>query len=333
MAVPSSIETAYLQVVPSITSLARYVGSTLRPWCEVRNYLYRDRLKGLDSVAEKLETGRYKRWSDLDDLFACTIVVPTTAHEGTVLEFLDSVFIRAELRARNSTVKAPEVFRFDSTRFIGYVQPTGNSELAPGADAIKFEVQVPTIFEHAWSVVTHDLAYKADDADWRRARLAAQLKSAVEQIELIVAGFEANIDFVAASAFPETDVKQEIVNRFKQLQREGKVSAELVPTSWSRFANNVYALVRSYSSRYQAPNRAMQLCEAVERYLRADNPLADIHSGSLFQAVLGVVHSGAIPNANLDDFVVVESSELRDVHGVDAVSKAFVFDQWRAAEP
>jgi ppGpp synthetase/RelA/SpoT-type nucleotidyltranferase len=326
MAVPSSVEEAYRRIEPALTALARYVRSTLRPWCDERDYLYQDRVKRLDSLAEKLETGRYERWSELDDLFACTIVIPTPTHEAAVIAFLEKAFQATELRRRNSTMKAPEVFRFDSTRFIGRVNIMGLSELPPGAEEIRFEIQIPTVFEHAWSVVTHDLAYKADDADWRRARLAAQLKAAVEQIELVIAGFEGNIDFVAQSAYPEVDARQRVVETFKTLRSDGFVSGELEPSSWSRFADNVYALVGSYSSRYQTPTRVVDLCDAVDRHLRKHDPLGDLHSGSLFQAVVGLIYSDVVLNANFDAYVIVDSSELHDIHSVATVPRPFVFD-------
>jgi hypothetical protein len=195
-----------------------------------------------------------------------------------------------------------------------------------GSDAIQFEVQIPSVFEHAWSVVTHDVVYKADVVDWRRARLAAQLKGAVEQIELIVAGFEENIDFVPKSEDPEIDAIQAVVETFQALHSEGYISEELRPKSWSRFAENVYRLVRSYSSRAQAPARLVELSAAADTYLRANNTLADIHSGSLFQAILGFVNSKAVPNGRLDGYVVVGSSELRDVHEVASIPRPFIFD-------
>lgn len=179
---------------------------------------------------------------------------------------------------------------------------------------------------HAWSVVTHDLVYKADEIDWRRARLAAHLKASVEQIELVIAGFEQTIEFVPKSSFPAVEGKSQIVEVFRQLYHEGFVTEELRPTSWSRFAENVYSLVSSYSNRYQTPHRVAELCSAVEHHVRTDDPWRDLHSGSLFQALLGLIYRGVIPNGRLDSYVIVDSSELRDVHGVRSLSRPFRFD-------
>jgi ppGpp synthetase/RelA/SpoT-type nucleotidyltranferase len=326
MAIPTAVEEAYRRAETSVTAVGRYVSVALSSWCEDNDYIFLKRVKRLGSTAEKLETGRIASWREISDLFGCSVVVPTASHEAKVREFLDMAFVASEIRDRNSTPKPPDIFRFDSTRYIAKVRPEGAMELPPDAGDLLFEVQIRTVFEHAWAVVTHDLVYKADDSDWRRARLAAHLKAAVEQIELIIAGFESNMEFVATSNHPETDAKQVIVDSFRQLHSDGFITNELVPESWRRFADNVFALVGSYSNRYQSPARAQELCVTADAHLRATGSASELHSGSLFQVLVGLVNAGIIPNASLGNFTLVESSALRDLHGVAAVPRPFVFD-------
>lgn len=330
MGVPSRINQAYSQALPAIEAVARYVTKTIRPWCDTNGYLFSGRSKTLDSLSEKIESGRYTGWSELDDLYACTIVVPTATHESDVISFLRRAFNEVELRMRNSTRKSPEVFRFDCTRFIGKIREVSALGLVPGAEYIKFEVQIPSAFEHAWSFVTHDLVYKSSDIDWRKARLGAQLKAAVEQIELIIAGFEANLDFVAQSSFPEVEAKQRIVTRFQDLISEGIISDSLVPQSWSRFADNVYSLVRSYARSTSAVYKVDPLLDGVETYIRSTGIARDLKSGSLFQVVVGAVSAGAVQGASLKEFVVLDSPELRTFYHVTQVPKPFVFDDKHA---
>ncbi len=327
MAVPTAIEDAYLRIAPALFALGRYIIATLRPWCDERGYLFQERVKVVASVAEKIESGRYRRWSDLDDLFACTIVIPTVAHEDDVLNFLEGAFEPVDLRRRNTTMKPPEAFRFDATRFIGKAREEGLDELPGGAGSILFETQIQTVFEFAWQTVTHDLVYKTGEVDWRRERLAAQLKAAVEQIELIIEGFAGNVDFVRKSEWPAVDQRARLVRVFKQLHDEGFVSDELVPSSWSRFAENIWALVASYSRGARDTTRRMNsLCDSIEAHIRASNPFAEINRGSLFQLVVGLIHSGVVPESSLADFIIVDSSELRDIHGVPDPPIAFEFD-------
>ena len=317
MAVPSRLDEAYSQS-PCDSGCRSVRSSTVRPWCDNNGYLFSGRSKTVESLAEKIDSGRYKRWSALDDLYACSIVVPTAAHENAVLAYLRNVFEEADLRVRNSTKKAPEVFRFDSTRFIGKLRVTDGLELPPGASSVSFEVQIPSAFEHAWGMVTHDLVYKSEDMDWRKARLAAQLKAAVEQIELIIAGFQANLDFVAQSTYPETDAKQAIIDEFQAMMADGTISPDLAPESWSRFADNVYGLVQN-SIRGGTPFRMASIITSIRGDLVANGVARGLRSGSLFQVVLGCVGRGAITGVSLNGFPVVDSPELRDLHHVENI--------------
>lgn len=327
MAVPSKILNAYQQIQSDLEATERYVSQTLRPWCDKRGYPFKGRRKDVESLSEKLESGRYQRWSAIDDLYACTVVIPTTAHENQVLDFLSQAFEEVEVRRRNSTQKPPDVFRFDSTRYVGRIRTYPGLGIPESVSEVNFEIQIPTAFEYAWTVVTHDLVYKSEDFDWRKGRIAALLKASVEQIELLTSGFEQNVALVPKSPHPESDAKREIVTAFKGLIQEGLISKELEPASWSRFADNFYALVRSYSGAYSAPDRAIELTEAAVRTMGETKEFSTIRSGSLFQVVLGLVHSGVVEKTHLSKFVVVDSVELRDIHKIDRVPKPFLFDK------
>lgn len=327
MAVPSAITEAFQNTQSAVVGLAEHVKTGLSNWCEQRHYLFSSRPKGLDALAEKLESGRYAAWAEIDDRFACTVVVPTTAHEPDVIAFLDAAFVRDKLRKRNSTTKAPDVFRFDSTRWNGRLSPQVGDTVAPGADQILFEVQIQTVFENAWGVVTHDLVYKSDSIDWRKARLAAQLKAAVEQIEMTIAGFETNLDYIPASRHPETDEKVRLLAKLQDLMADGRLTDEIAPRSWSRLADNVYALVGSYTPRPQDRPKAMKkLCASLTDELRSSDKYIELRTGSLFQVILGHVAAGHVDDAVLDDFVIVDSPELRDLHDITSVPRPFRFD-------
>jgi ppGpp synthetase/RelA/SpoT-type nucleotidyltranferase len=151
MAVPAAVIQGHDQLVPAINSVAEYVGSTLRHFSEKRDYIFRDRVKSIESLAEKLETGRYNAWSQVDDLYACTIVIPTADHEPSVRTFLESLFEPVKLRSRDTTAKPPDVFRFDATRYIMRLRPIPAVERPPGSESVLFEVQIPSIFQCNYS--------------------------------------------------------------------------------------------------------------------------------------------------------------------------------------
>ncbi|MFI8531268.1 hypothetical protein ACIGMX_13570 [Streptomyces aquilus] len=333
MPVPQSVLNAYNHVEPLLKQIQEYVRSTLRVYCDRSGYLFFDRVKGVDSLSEKLEGGRVKKWSDLDDLYACTIVVPTATHEAAVIRKLDACFQRTAIRSRGTAKKAPEVFRFDTTRYYGRLLETAALERAAGISHLTFEVQIATAFEYAWSTVTHDLVYKGDRVDWKKQRLAAQLKAAVEQIEMIIGAFDQVSIAVPESEWPEIACKDSIVEAFQELIADGAISSSLTPASWRRFADNVFALISSYTSNPHARVAATNdLIAEFSRYWRQSDAPPNPESGSLFQMVVGHVgRAGTV--GSLDKYVIVNSVEMRDLYGVEECKQEFLFDISQQSDP
>lgn len=326
MSVPQSIRIAYDKVAPALREVKAYVESTMRPFCDRSKYPFFGRIKQVESLSEKLEGGRYSSWSEIDDLYACTIVVPSPAHESSIREKLSSSFAEQRVRSRATLQMAPDVFRFDGFRWYGTLRAdTLAGRHQPGLDSVTFEVQVPTAFEYAWSTVTHDLVYKSNDVDWKRLRLAAQLKAAVEQIEVVIAAFDQTSSAVRATRWPETSSKQEIVSKFQGWVARGLIPETLVPASWRRFADNIFSLVRTYEPNPNRQAKAVsRLLMELEKALQGLGPAGLPYSGTLFQFVVSVVCREDTPGS-VDNFVVVESPELRDFYGAVNFVKPFDF--------
>jgi hypothetical protein len=324
--VPESVRAAYGNVEHLIVDLEAYVSDTLQRYCAANKYLFYGRRKTYDSLAEKLEGGRISSWSEIDDLYACTIVVPTIDHEPLVLEKLSQYFDCVAIRSRATAKTAPDVFRFSTTRFYGRLSEEAALSRPTGVGDIKFEVQIPTVFEYAWTTVTHDLVYKGSNVDWSRLRLAAQLKAAVEQIETIIGAFSAASSAVPVSSWPEVETKQKIISGFSSMITDGLISPELEPASWRRFGDNVWSLVKSYDRNPNTLEASVdRLIEGVRAYWGASGAPECPTSGTLFQLVVAFVASEN-SDGNLSKYRLVESVELRDLYGVTAVPSVFDFD-------
>lgn len=301
MLVPAPIREAYQDWSRLVLVLARRAENELRDYCRKAGFLFDGRIKGLESVAEKLESGRAKSWESLNDLYACTIVVPLPTDEPQAVEWVRSRFMVLQELGPSTTKKSPDVFRFDGIRMYVRFKPPANIE--PNAPdsiyLITFEIQVKSVFEFAWSRTTHALAYKAPTVDWRRQRLAAQLKAIVEQVNVVLEGFEQTTAVVADQEWPEIDDKRRLYAYFFDKVRAGQLPEECTPKDWSRFCDNVYTAIKVFSGHGLRRNLSKPLAALdmfvmeFEEYLRGTPAGGIPKSLSLFQLVVGVM--GASP--------------------------------------
>ena len=311
--------------------LQQLVRECLMPYCDKEHFGFFDRIKELDSFAEKLETGRFDSWDELDDLYAATIVVPSLRDEERALAAIRERFAEVRLRSRASTRTPPDVFRFDSPRFIGVLKPSPERVGSPVA-AARFEVQIRTAFEHAWSTTTHALTYKSDHLDWKRLRLTSALRATVEQIDLSIAGFERTASEVLPGKWDESELKLKILERFKALFGGGHLPSELKPQAWSRFVENMYSLCDAEAKRRRDAKHIRKMVEeVVEDVLSAFEAWAHVtespmvpRSLSLFQTSFGVLCRTGVLGKGID-FAIFGVADLVAVFPeAEGVSRAEV---------
>jgi len=247
MIIPAILSQKYENYRTIVDLAAKSAKTTLQNYCDKTGYAFASRIKTIESLAEKIESGRYKSWSELDDLFACTIIVPTLSHEEDVSKFCKSVFKVINTTKRGQVKKSPDVFRFDSTRIRAKLLKPEGLEIAeqPNIYDVIFEIQIKTAFEHAWSVSTHDLVYKGPDVDWKRQRLAAQVKATVEQLDTLILAFNDTLPHISESPWPEIKAKQKISIRMKKFCEKAYIPSECLPKDLSRFCDNLYILLQS----------------------------------------------------------------------------------------
>lgn len=229
---------------------------SLRSFADKNGYPVVGRIKSSESIAEKVESGRFSKFSEIDDLVAYSIIVPSLKHENSVLAFLDASFDTVTVRKRGQANKSPDSFRFDSTRFIGKLRPRQDGNPADGIYSLSFEVQIRTAFEHAWSVTTHSATYKPEQVDWRRLRLSAHLKAAVEQLDALVVTFDQVSEGFSTSTWPEVDAQAKVVDTISALSNRRVIDQVSMPVSLGRCAESVVNLVKA--SRSAGFNRVVE---------------------------------------------------------------------------
>jgi len=314
--VPAQLTQKHNLFHPYLEQIEERAKGRIFAYCSAHGYAFIGRLKDTESLFEKIETGRFANWSSLDDLYGCSIVIPFLEDENMVIEWLRSEFDVINLKLRGATQKDPTVFRFDATRIIARLKGpvlTVDSPLAK----IAFEVQIRTAFEHAWSVATHSLAYKGERVDWSRLRLAAQLKATVEQLDMLVLGFDAAAAAIHAQNWPDVAVRSRIEDLFRSRFDRGQLPAEVKPASWMRFCENVQRLILSTSRKRLSGNEAQSFVEkrlgTIETELDRAGPDYP-RSLSLLQFCVGVLAETGHIEGRLHNYVPYLSRELLSLY-------------------
>ena len=222
--------------------LSKEVEDLLKAKVEARRWFFYSRLKTLQSFALKVESGRVRDPNNLEDFFACTIVVDTMAQideaERLVLENFDFSCRRPD--NDSFTRKASSSFSFDDLRL--YVtRRAPASGRRPDLDELIFEVQIKTTLQHAWSLATHDLIYKSNTISWPLERIAYQVKAMLEHAEVAIA--EANRLANSAGVSKQDQQTIAIVQIIEKLRNTW--GDERLPADVKRLAEALLAVFRA----------------------------------------------------------------------------------------
>jgi len=117
--IPVEVDRWYDSIARRLEYVKGQVETAVRHLCDQNGYAYSGRLKGIESLCEKLETGRVSQIDEVDDLFGCAIIISSLTEEPMVITALEGMFACDVIRRRTDTDKAPDVFRFEATRLIG----------------------------------------------------------------------------------------------------------------------------------------------------------------------------------------------------------------------
>ncbi len=190
MKIINSIASIYRSCEPINSQLKNYVDEIISS-IKSHYWHYDSRIKTLESFALKIETGRVPDAKNLEDFFACTLVVENHQQIKTAMTKLEHHFEFVTIRPGDPsfTTKHSSSFVFDDLRVYSKMKPTSARPKGPINDVV-FEIQIKTFLQHAWGLATHDVIYKSDEINWAKERIGFQIKAMLEQAELAISGIE-----------------------------------------------------------------------------------------------------------------------------------------------
>ena len=240
MKIPASIRTLYEDQQESRDRLKRLVDALLKPRLRER-WHYESRVKTVESFTLKVESGRVQDVSTLEDFFAATIVVRNGLEVIEAEKIVSELFAAHERRPPLDieTHKAPDQFPFDDLRH--YVRWIDDPASPPtGLAGALFELQIKTFLQHAWSIATHDLIYKSDDANWGKMRIAYQIKAMLEHAEISI---QEAARLSECDALAKSDARTNSVKTFITLMTDLWAKEDL-PSNVRGLAENVRRLAQ-----------------------------------------------------------------------------------------
>lgn len=200
------------------------------------------RVKSLESVSQKLQTGRFKDLASMEDLVGAMIVVPTAADIPTAETFLQNFFVERYRRPSAGPVKkASSSFQFDDLRLFGSL--TNDESLPKPAYAdMPVEIQIKTFLQHAWAIATHDLIYKYERVSWARSRVAFQVKALLEHAELSISAIDALEKSPSIAVHGKDEVEQQALIDYIV----GVWNPDFLPRDLRRLVESVFGLGRRF---------------------------------------------------------------------------------------
>ena len=208
-----------------------------------KEWHYVGRIKGRESFALKLETGRVTDPRKLEDFFACTIVVRNMGEVTEAETIVQRLFEQLERRPPRANYMRSDPFAFDFDHLRLHMRWREDDRLPPSEfTEMPFEIQIKTYLQHAWAIATHDLIYKTDDVNWRKARIAYQVKAMLDHAETSIAHAEQLA--AAADLQIENDRIDEIRAVISMLKDVWSEDPTRLPEDVRRLAENILVLIR-----------------------------------------------------------------------------------------
>ena len=150
----------------------------------------------------KLEAGGSDTLADMNDLWAATVVVPTSAEIPAAVEGLLGLFDAEQKPRRSWDARS---FPYDDVHVIATLgSKVADAVAGQEVRGRRFEVQVHTGLQYAWWRATHDTLYKGGHRDWRTERAASQTKASLELLDAVLADLH-GAGQLQATPVPEAD--------------------------------------------------------------------------------------------------------------------------------
>ncbi len=272
-----SLEQAFAERRSYFIALFNEVKGALDKFCSDHNFLLSGRVKTIDSLRNKIESGRFPDIDSIDDVVAFSVIIDTSDQVKMVRDYLRKSFNICVIRA-GGTIRDERLFDFDCPRIYCKIKdPSGSKgEISP----LLFEVQIRTILQHAWAKITHGHVYKPGVFDYRASRLASETMAQIEAIDRTFSDFDENSRKVKKIARKGMSGRLGIVRAIDQLVKENIIPEDLRISDGRILGDNIFTSIKGNDENWQ------QAIEEMRKFFEQQRDKFP-RSVSLFQLSMG----------------------------------------------
>jgi len=233
----TQFQKSYSEALERFQELRDRCDPLLKSIADSHSGLFASRLKDAESLYSKIEQGYHRNpFSEIPDIYAATIALPVISDIPKVCERVLVDF--EEIERRSDRSRKPEEFTYDDLHLVVRLRES-NLIADKSLLNLRFELQIKSLLQFAWSKATHETIYKANDISWQADRLAAEARATLELIDSL-------LDDVSSAA--------EL-----QLEKENE--------DYVRQQSIVALLVRCWSPE-QLPKNLRRCAQTIDNYLK-----------------------------------------------------------------
>lgn len=202
--IPAGFKSLYNGFLPDANAFLEHVkekiSSELKPIVDLVEVTAR--VKSVESCFQKMQTGKYASFEDINDRLGVAVVVRRRSQIREAMNALNGID-GYEVDQPSPEGRYPADFSYREPKmFIGLRGPVMDKH--PEWQSLRVEVQFTTALQHAVDYATHDYDYKGADYLWAKFRMVARLRAMLELVDAMIDDIDSvNVDEVDTIVEPE----------------------------------------------------------------------------------------------------------------------------------
>jgi ppGpp synthetase/RelA/SpoT-type nucleotidyltranferase len=182
--IPSQLSSKIGQLDPDLTKvLESFKFQIEKILISAEPILITCRIKSGISIMQKLHTGKYPNFADIDDLIGVKVVLLNRKQLQQAINLITESDLIITRNVSKPTVATDFSYREPKL----YIQLNKEfQDLNPQLGAYICELQFTTGLQHILDDATHDFDYKGNNYSWSNIRLVAQLRGMLELVDRMI---------------------------------------------------------------------------------------------------------------------------------------------------